>query len=58
MPSGSLIIGVDLLPIRAIPKVKTFVEDITTPVSDSRRLKCVFSSNTTAATATITITVI
>ena len=30
MPTGSMIIGVDLLPIRAIRNVKTFVADITT----------------------------
>jgi len=31
MPSGSIILGVDLLPIRPIAKVKTLVQDITTP---------------------------
>eukprot|EP00899_Mesostigma_viride_P008335 jgi/Mesvir1/17502/Mv08767-RA.1 len=31
MPSNSLILGVDLAPIRAIRGVKTFIEDITTP---------------------------
>ncbi|RXK36437.1 AdoMet-dependent rRNA methyltransferase SPB1 [Tremella mesenterica] len=31
MPKGSLIIGVDLHPIRALPHVTTFVSDITTP---------------------------
>ena len=30
MPSQSIILGVDLLPIRPIPNVKTFVADITT----------------------------
>ncbi|CAM9182039.1 unnamed protein product [Choristocarpus tenellus] len=30
MPRGSIILGVDLLPIRAIPNVKTLVHDITT----------------------------
>ena len=30
MPQGSIIIGVDLLPIRLIRNVKTFVADITT----------------------------
>eukprot|EP01052_Picozoa_sp_SAG31_P003639 SAG31_NODE_142_length_22669_cov_18.630040_14_plen_824_part_00 len=31
MPAGSAIIGVDLVPIRAIPNVVTMAEDITTP---------------------------
>lgn len=31
MPKGSLIIGVDLNPIRPLPHVSTFVSDITTP---------------------------
>lgn len=30
MPRGSIILGVDLLPIRPIPNVKTLVHDITT----------------------------
>jgi AdoMet-dependent rRNA methyltransferase SPB1 len=30
VPAGSIVIGVDLLPIRAIRNVKTFVSDITT----------------------------
>ncbi len=30
MPSGSIVLGVDLLPIRAIRNVKTLVSDITT----------------------------
>lgn len=30
MPRGGIILGVDLLPIRAIPNVKTLVHDITT----------------------------
>ena len=30
VPAGSIVIGVDLLPIRAIRNVKTFVADITT----------------------------
>lgn len=30
MPRGSIILGVDLLPIRAMPNVKTLVHDITT----------------------------
>ena len=30
MPSGSIVLGVDLLPIRAIRNVKTLVQDITT----------------------------
>lgn len=36
MPTGSMIIGVDLLPIRAIRNVKTFVSDITT--SECRKM--------------------
>lgn len=32
MPQDSVIVGVDLAPIKAIPRVATFVEDITTPV--------------------------
>ena len=31
MPAESIILGVDLLPIRPIPRVKTLVHDITTP---------------------------
>lgn len=31
MPTESIILGVDLLPIRPIPRVKTLVQDITTP---------------------------
>ncbi|ORX39866.1 putative RNA methyltransferase [Kockovaella imperatae] len=31
MPKGSLIVGVDLNPIRPLPHVSTFVSDITTP---------------------------
>jgi AdoMet-dependent rRNA methyltransferase SPB1 len=30
MPANSVVLGVDLLPIRAIRNVKTFVADITT----------------------------
>ena len=30
MPTGSLVLGVDLLPIKAIRNVKTLVSDITT----------------------------
>ena len=30
VPAGSIVIGIDLLPIRAIRNVKTFVADITT----------------------------
>lgn len=36
MPTGAMVIGVDLLPIRAIRNVKTFVSDITT--SECRKL--------------------
>lgn len=36
MPTGSLVIGADLLPIRAIRNVKTMVADITT--ADCRRM--------------------
>jgi AdoMet-dependent rRNA methyltransferase SPB1 len=36
MPVGSIVLGVDLLPIRAIRNVKTVVSDITT--SECRRL--------------------
>jgi AdoMet-dependent rRNA methyltransferase SPB1 len=32
MPKGSLIIGVDLVPIKALPHVITFQADITTPI--------------------------
>jgi AdoMet-dependent rRNA methyltransferase SPB1 len=31
MPKGSLIVGVDLNPIKPLPHVSTFISDITTP---------------------------
>lgn len=33
MPNGSLIVGVDLAPIKPIPRVITFQSDITTGAS-------------------------
>lgn len=36
MPAGSIVLGIDLLPIRAIRNVKTVVSDITT--SECRRI--------------------